>query len=141
MKKEIQKADLVANTNLNEITYKELTEEDLNLTHTFSDGIYCRSGVIPKGSLAIGHKHINKCINIMSTGKMKMLMDGEYYELTAPCIFESAAGSRKIVYILEDVTLTNVHATTTTDMDELRKEIVGEEDFLITDETRGVLCG
>jgi len=134
-------SDIIIEEANNKPKYVEFKAEDLEITNTFSDGIYCRSGVMPGGTFIVGHKHNNKCVNIMSTGRMKMWMDGEIYDLIAPCIFESAAGSRKVLHIIEDVTFTNVHATETTDLEELRKEIITEEEFIITDEMRGLLCG
>lgn len=107
-----------------------ISDEDLSIVHTFTDGLYSRSGTMRAGSLIVGHIHKHSCINIMSTGKMIVNMDGVTTLLEAPCVFSSNGGSRKVLLILEDVTFTNVHNTDTTDLDELRKELVVKEDAL-----------
>ncbi len=114
---------------------------DIPMNHSFSDGMYFRSGTMPKGSLIIGLKHKKKCMNIMSSGKMIVWMDGVVQELVAPCIFESPAGSRKVGYMLEDVTFTNVHKTDTLDLNELRDELVYNEDFKEIDKVKELICG
>jgi len=107
-----------------------LTDDDLDIVNTFTEGLYSRSGTMRQGSLIIGHIHKHSCINIMSTGKMIVNMDGVTTTIEAPCVFSSPSGSRKVLLVLEDVTFTNVHNTETTDLDELRKELVVHEDFL-----------
>jgi len=107
-----------------------ISDDDLNIVHTFSDGLYSRSGTMRAGSLIVGHIHKNSCINIMSTGKMIVNMNGTTIMLEAPCVFKSDGGTRKVLLVLEDVTFTNVHNTNTTDLDKLREELVVTEKCL-----------
>jgi hypothetical protein len=123
---------------------KDLIEVDMSnlpLTHTFSDNMYVRSGTMPKGSLVIGEKHKKKCMNIMSSGKMILWMDGVVQELVAPCIFESQAGSRKVGYMIENVVFSNIHITDKTNLDELREELVYNKPIEGLDKIKELICG
>ena len=97
----------------------EIPEDGLPLTHTFSDGVYAREIFMPKGMIVIGHIHKTKHLNIVSTGKARVFYDGEMHEITAPYTFESNAGVRKALFILEDMFWTTIHVTDETNQDKL----------------------
>ena len=97
----------------------EMPEDGLPLTHTFSDGVYAREIFMPKGMIVIGHVHRTKHLNIVSTGKARVFYDGEMHEITAPYTFESNAGVRKALFILEDMFWTTIHVTDETNQDKL----------------------
>ena len=97
----------------------EIPEDGLPLTHTFSDGVYAREIFMPKGMIVIGHVHKTKHLNIVSTGKARVFYDGEMHEITAPYTFESNAGVRKALFILEDMFWTTIHVTDETNQDKL----------------------
>ena len=97
----------------------EMPEDGLPLTHTFSDGVYAREIFMPKGMIVIGHVHRTKHLNIVSTGKARVFYDGEMHEITAPYTFESEAGVRKALFILEDMFWTTIHVTDETNQDKL----------------------
>jgi len=91
------------------------------VTNLFSKGIYWRELFIPKGVFAIGHQHKTEHVNVMLSGRVRVLSDGKVIELEAPQVFVSAPGTRKLVYAVEDTRWANVHANPTdeTDMDKL----------------------
>ena len=97
----------------------EIPEDGLPLTHTFSNGVYAREIFMPKGMIVIGHVHRTKHLNIVSTGKARVFYDGEMHEITAPYTFESNAGVRKALFILEDMFWTTIHVTDETNQDKL----------------------
>lgn len=97
----------------------EIPEDGLPLTHTFSDCVYAREIFMPKGMIVIGHIHKTKHLNIVSTGKARVFYDGEMHEITAPYTFESNAGVRKALFILEDMFWTTIHVTDETNQDKL----------------------
>lgn len=102
----------------------DIREDELPLTHTFSDGVYAREIFMPKGMVVIGHVHNTKHLNIISTGKAIVYMEGKVHEITAPFTFESNAGVRKMLYILEDMFWTTIHVTDETDIDTLEEVLV-----------------
>lgn len=87
------------------------------VTNIFTPGIYWREILIPAGTFAIGHQHKTEHLNVMLSGKVRVLKDGVVTELTAPQVFASGPGTRKLVYALEDTRWANVHANPTDEKD------------------------
>jgi len=102
---------------------------DLNEKHLFADGMYCRHGVLPKGSIIIGHIHKKAAINILVTGSMliKLKMEDEWERIDAPFINSTGPGLRKIILPLEDCVFMNIFRTEETTLDKLYDECVYEE--------------
>ena len=97
---------------------------DVPLQHLFAHGVYMRMGTIPKGSFLIGHMHKTDHLNVLFSGKVSILMNGEVKEFTGPCVFKAEAGVRKMIYAHEDATLANIHGTDCTDLDKIEDELI-----------------
>jgi hypothetical protein len=98
-----------------------LTLPDLipdKVSHHFAPGVYVRAGYYPAGAIVVGFAHKHETMNILLKGKIRVVVDGVTCELAAPCIINSAAGSRKVAYIVEDVIWLNVHPNPTDETDE-----------------------
>jgi hypothetical protein len=102
----------------------DISDDELPLTHVFSDGVYAREIFMPAGMIVVGHVHNTTHLNIVSTGKAIVWMNDTVVEITAPYTFESKAGTRKVLYILEDMFWTTIHATDSRDIDELENTLV-----------------
>ena len=105
----------------------DISEGELPLTHTFSDGVYAREIFMPKGMFVVGHVHNTTHLNIVSTGKALVMIDGEMVEITTPYTFESKAGTRKVLYILEDMFWTTIHTTNETNIEILEDRLVDKK--------------
>ena len=105
----------------------DIFEGELPITHTFSDGVYAREIFMPKGMFVVGHVHNTTHLNIVSTGKALVIVDGETIEITTPYTFESQAGARKVLYILEDMFWTTIHTTKETDIEILENTLVDKK--------------
>jgi hypothetical protein len=93
------------------------------ITHHFGPSIYIRQAFIPAGAIALGHAHKGPHMVTLLEGKMAVLMDGKIEVIVAPATYLSPAG-RKLVYVMEDLTIQNVYATDLTDLDELEDALV-----------------
>lgn len=102
----------------------EFRENELPLTHTFSEGVYAREIFMPKGMAVVGHVHNTTHLNMVSQGSALLYIDGKVSKITAPFTFESKAGCRKILFILEDMFWTTVHITNETDVATLEDTLV-----------------
>ena len=109
----------------------EYEQVDLKVTNTFSEGVYVRELEIPKGTLIEGKRHRKSCINMLIKGKM-LISDGkDEYEVTAPFIANADALTKKFGFALEDSIWINIHNTSSTDLDEIEKEmIITESEYL-----------
>lgn len=102
----------------------DIREGELPLIHNFSENVYSREIFMPAGMLVVGHVHNTTHLNIVISGKAKLWLEGKVYDLTAPYTFESKAGTRKILYILEDMQWQTIHVTKETDVEKLEKTLV-----------------
>lgn len=102
----------------------DIRENELPLTHTFSDNVYAREIFMPAGMFVIGHVHKTKHLNIVSKGSALLHSDGKLSKITAPFTFESGEGVRKVLYILEDMFWTTIHVTEETDVDVLEETLI-----------------
>ena len=94
------------------------------VTNHFAPGIYWREITIPAGAIALGHKHKTEHLNVLLSGRVRVLCDGQVKELAAPQVFSSPPGTRKIVLALEPVRWANVHANPTNEHDMEKLELI-----------------
>lgn len=81
------------------------------VTHRFAPGIYTREVFMPAGTFAIGFKHRTEHLNVMSKGRMLLLIDGQRLEVSAPYVMKSRAGLQKFAHVLEDTLWMTIHPT------------------------------
>ena len=112
---------------LEEMMMTEATEEvECPLVHKFSEGVYVREITMPAGSIILGHEHTTTHFNMISKGSC-ILYDFDTEELTeiqAPCTFESKAGVRNLLYIVEECVWSTIHVTNETDIPTLENTLV-----------------
>jgi hypothetical protein len=130
-----------------------LDTSDIECTtkHHFSDGVYVREITMPTGSVILGAEHTTTHFNIISKGACILLDldEGTRTEIIAPCTFESKAGVRKLLYIVEECVWSTVHVTNETDVEKLEaelttmsdtyKEIMGTDKFIEGGKANGIL--
>jgi hypothetical protein len=112
------------------------------LTHTFSDGIYTREMLIPAGTVVIGKIHKTSHPNFLLTGKVQVTcsLTKEVEELTAPCYFISSPGLQKAVYALEDTRWITIHATDSTDLEEIEEQVIAKTYLDLPDTVKKEIC-
>lgn len=76
----------------------------------FAPGIYMRTIFMQAGKFIIGHEHRKEHFNFIHSGRALVNYDGEVLDIRGPCMFKSAAGVRKMLVIIEDMTFTTIHA-------------------------------
>lgn len=100
-----------------------LPQIEVEPVHTFANGLYSRTILIPAGSMITGKVHKNNDLNIVIYGHMRVRTEDGIKDVHGPCIFTGCAGVKQIGYAYDDTLWTTVHATRTTDLDELEKEL------------------
>lgn len=102
------------------------------LKHSFSDGIYVREIFIPAGMFLTGKIHKHAHPNFLMSGVVEVVTEsGGKETLIGPCAMISAAGTKRALYAVTDLTWITVHAnpTNTQDLNKL-EEIVIAKDYL-----------
>lgn len=84
-------------------------EPTVPLKHYFVPGMYVREVFMPRGSLVVSMKHTTSELNIIPRGRAIVRSGDELRLVEGPCSFESEAGIRKIVLMLEDTIWQTAH--------------------------------
>jgi hypothetical protein len=88
---------------------RTLEPVETELFHHFAHLTYTRELHIPAGAVATGKIHRHACTNILMKGRMRVVTEEDDFDVIAPAVWASGPGIKKVVYILEDVILLNVH--------------------------------
>lgn len=99
---------------------------EIDTTHRFSNGVYAREVFIPKGMLLTGKIHKTEHLNIISKGEVSVLTEFGSKRMVAPCTFVSDAWTKRVVYAHEDTIWTVLHATESTDLDEIEAQVISK---------------
>jgi hypothetical protein len=105
----------------------EALEEQLPLKHSFGKDLYIREIFAPTGALIITKIHKYDHPYFIMRGKVSVLTEDGVITLEAPYQGITKAGTKRAVYVHEDVTWTTVHATKETDLDKIEEEIIAKD--------------
>lgn len=136
MPEELKKKDLSI-SDIEKIMLEE-TQVIIPVKHSFSKGIYAREICIKQGTILIGHKHKEPCMNILAQGVMvlKRDMEDEGTLIKAPYTFHTEPGSQKMAICLEDAVFINIFKTEETDLEKLDELLIQKSQAYLDHETR-----
>ena len=99
------------------------------LEHTFTDGIYVRQMSMRKDSAAIGKIHKNNHVWFLMSGSMCVASETSSENYEAPCYVEAPAGSKRVLYAIEDCVWVNIYPnpTNTRNLEELEDMIIAKD--------------
>ena len=106
----------------------ERDQTDLRTVHHFSSGIYAKQMHLPKGHVAVSHKHSYDHLSILATGVVTVQTDEGSRIHRAPACIEIKAGVNHAITALEDVTWFCIHATEETDPEAVDRVLILKED-------------
>jgi len=109
---------------LQEYCLEEQEQEELPLIHDFAPGVYMRRVLMRKGIFVMGKTHKTKHLNLVMSGSANVMVNGIVKFLSAPDVFISEAGDKKLLYIHEDMIWGTIHPTDETDLDKLEKHCI-----------------
>jgi len=93
-------------------------------THSFTPGLYIRELFMPAGSVLTSRTHVTEHPYVVSQGRATVYseVDG-VREVVAPLTGITKAGTKRLLFIHEDMTWTTFHVTDLTDVEEIEKVI------------------
>lgn len=99
--------------------------------HLFSLGLYAREITVPADALITGVIHKTPQINILSKGIIRVSIDEDVREISAPHTVVSPAGVKRIAYCVTEVVWTTIIHTHLTDVAEIEKQFFAysEEEY------------
>jgi hypothetical protein len=87
----------------------DLEYEAKYVDHHFAPGMYGRVCTLPKNECVVGKIHIHSHLNVLISGRVKVVTEFGEELLTAPKVWTSEAGTKRAVYALEDSLWMTVH--------------------------------
>jgi hypothetical protein len=97
------------------------------LVHDFAGGLYVRKVVLPAGMLLITKIHKVTHPYFMLSGKCRVLTEDGVEDMVGPIQGITLAGTKRLMYIVEEVTWYTIHATDKLTPDEVEKEIIAKD--------------
>ena len=121
---------------------EQLAPVEMPVEHTFLEGMYVRKITMKAGILCTSKIHKTRHPFLVVSGKAKVfdaaggwqLIEGPYAGVTQP-------GTRRILEIVEDMIWYTFHATESTDLDEIEREVIHEHDSGANDLRQKLLEG
>ena len=105
---------------------KEL--HDLNpVKHSFADGCYIREIFNPAGLLLVTKIHKKKHPFFLMKGKMSILTEEGIKHVEGPHHGITYPGTKRIIYTHTDCVFITVHATDSTDIQEIEEEVIAKD--------------
>lgn len=102
----------------------EKEQVECPLLHTFAPGVYARQISMPKDTIVTGKIHRYAHIAIISKGSCTTVTENGTQRIEAPHIMVVPAGTKRALYIHEDMIWTTIHVTNETDLKKLEAELI-----------------
>lgn len=90
-----------------------ISGDELPLEHSFAEGLYIRTLLIPKGHFCIGKLHYDSYVNFFVEGDMTIFTEGGVKRVGGPSMIVSPAGTKRFGYAHSNVVWVTVHPNPT----------------------------
>lgn len=109
-------------------------QKEIAYRHYFANGMYAREMEAPPDTFIIGGEHTTECVNVLLSGSCRIIVDGGVEIMTAPQVFITKPGIRKVAYTEFGMRWLNVFATTETDLTKLEQQLMVKSDTQLAHE-------
>ena len=105
---------------------------ELPVNHYFSQGVYGREMIIPKGTIVTGKIHKFTQLNVLLCGELSVLTEDGVKRIKPPFVIVSPPGTKRVAFAHEDSRWLTVHGTEETDVDKIEEKFIAqtEQDYL-----------
>lgn len=107
---------------------RQFPQVEMPLTHHFAHRTYARELFIPKDTVLTGKIHKYSQFNILLSGELSVLVEGEVRRIKAPFRVVSPAGTKRIAYAHEDSVWITVHGTEETDLEVIERTFIAQDE-------------
>jgi quercetin dioxygenase-like cupin family protein len=103
-----------------------MTEHHIEIVpvHRFAHGLYSREVTLPEGCTAVGHRHAQEHICIISKGRVLVVTEDGTDEICAPATLIVPRGRKNCVHALEETVWTTVHASNAVTVEEAEATLI-----------------
>lgn len=107
---------------------RAMPQVDLPVKHHFSQGVYGRELLIPKGVTLTGKIHKYSQLNVLVSGELSVLTEDGIKRVKPPFIVVSPPGTKRIAYAHEDSIWLTVHGTEETDLEKIEDKFIAQSE-------------
>ena len=103
---------------------------EMPVSHLFTPGLYVREIFMPAGTLLTSKIHKTEHPFVILSGKASVWIgDGEEVVLEGPYVGVTKPGTRRVLYIHEDMRWLTFHPTEFTDLAVIEEQLIEPHDF------------
>ena len=113
---------------IQDIDQQEIEAKEAPVMHHFAPNVYLRQMDAKAGTLVVSKMHRTEHLNILLKGSLTVATENGIEHLKAPLILKSMPGTKRIGYFHEDSSWITVHPTSSTDLEEIEKEVIVPND-------------
>jgi quercetin dioxygenase-like cupin family protein len=107
--------------------------DSMHTEHYFHGGMYARKLTRPAGTLIIGKVHKQDHYFLCAKGEIIAWSEKGMVHLYAGDIIESKPGTKRVTLAVTDAIGITFHKTDKTDLDEIEKEMIEQDDLALFD--------
>lgn len=117
-------------------------EENFDVDHCFTPGLYTRTIFMPTDSLVVSKIHKTEHQYFVLAGKALVFTEEEgWVEITAPYRGVTKPGTRRVLIIVEDMLWGTSHPTDKKTVEEVEDDIIEKrENILLTEHKKEQVC-
>lgn len=117
---------------LNSITGpNKINPDTLTPIHRFTAGIYTRELTMPAGTIIVGKRHAQEHLVTMTKGFCTCFTERGWEDMRGCTTFLSPAGEKRVLFIHEETTWITTHRTDAITLEEVEKDLILSEQYLI----------
>lgn len=104
-----------------------MNEVLIPIEHSVVDGIYTRIAYAKQGSLIVGCAHKKGGTAVLLSGAIRQIDGENKYDIQAPTIFNTFAGTQRVAYAITDCTYATMHSVNSDNVLDAEKELFEQE--------------
>lgn len=102
----------------------QLPQEEIPVEHLFTDGLYTRKATLKAGTIFTTRIHLKNHPFVILSGTIKVRGDDrQWTTITGPHIGVTEAGTRRVIFAIEETVFVTFHATNETDPDVIARQV------------------
>ncbi len=105
----------------------KLPQAEPETTHHFADGMYLRTVARKAGVCIVGKVHKKEHFFAVIAGEMTIWTEAGMKRVAAPFFWVSQPGTKRVTFAHTDAIAMTVHRVSSTDIDEIERELVEDE--------------
>lgn len=123
----LKRLDLRARISALEATLLQLPQQEIEIRHQFSGGMYARSMLAPAGALIVGGIYKKAHYVVLAFGRVTVITETEGEQhIKAPAMWAAPIGTKRVIQVFEDTLWTTIVATTALTPEDAMADVIAK---------------